>query len=172
MIAQSIANIICATAMISVFIGIFFFTYASKIEQNIVVKRSTEIVNDITDNMKVVIPNSQKEILKNQIVPYLTIPDSLNEADKDVENANAALRSTALKYIVVFAIVCLGIVGIIAFVNKFSFLEIIEENIIILVFVALTEFLFLTFFAQNYITIDANFVKEKLIDSILKVGSS
>ena len=54
----------------------------------------------------------------------------------------------------------------------FSFFEILEENIIVLVFVGITEFLFLTYFAQNYITIDANFVKEKMINTLLKIGLS
>jgi hypothetical protein len=172
MFAKNTANIICATAMISVFIGIFFFTYASKIERNIVVKRSTEIVDDITSNMKMIIPEDQKQIIKNTIVPYLTIPDSLNKADKDVENANNALQKSAIEYIFIFASVCIVIVFCLSMMFKFSFFEIVEENIIVLVFVAITEYIFLTFFAQNYITIDSNFVKGKMIDTLLKIGSS
>jgi len=172
MFAKNTANIICATAMISVFIGIFFFTYASKIEKNIVVKRSTEIVNSITSNMKTIIPENQKQIIKSDIIPYLVIPDSLKQADQDVENANNALQKSAIQYIFIFAAACLIIVFCMSFTFKFSFFEIIEENIIVLVFVAITEYIFLTFFAQNYITIDSNFVKSKMIDTLLKIGSS
>ena len=172
MFTKNAANIICATAMISVFIGIFFFTYASRIEKNIVDKRSTEIVDSITSNMKAIIPESDKQTIKNQVIPFLTIPDSLKQADQNVENANNALQKSAIQYIVIFASVCLIIVLCMSYTFHFSFFEILEENIIVLVFVGITEFLFLTYFAQNYITIDANFVKEKMINTLLKIGLS
>ena len=64
MLAKHAANIIIATAMISVFLGIFFFTYASKVEQKIVVTRSTEIVDDLITTAKNAIPQDKKELIK------------------------------------------------------------------------------------------------------------
>ena len=86
MFAKHAANVIIATAMISVFIGVFFFTYASKIEQDIVVKRTTEIVDSMVSSAQI-IPPSEKALISTQIAPNLTIPASLEQQDAEVAAA-------------------------------------------------------------------------------------
>jgi hypothetical protein len=49
---------------------------------------------------------------------------------------------------------------------NFNFIHLLKENLIILCFVALTEFSFLTFFAQNYLSIDPNIIRRRCITII------
>ena len=171
MFAKHVVNIIIATAMISVFLGIFFFTYAAKVEQKIVVARSTQIVDDLIVTAKNSIPPAQKELIKNEIVPYLTVPDSLEKEDAEVATANKALMKNAFKAIAVFVALCSILVAIISIFFKVPVIDLVKDNLIILIFVGLTEFTFLTFFAQNYITIDSNYVKEKILESLISFGT-
>jgi hypothetical protein len=169
MFAKHAANVIIATAMISVFIGVFFFTYASKIEQDIVVKRTTEIVDSMVSSAQI-IPPSEKALISTQIAPNLTIPASLEQQDAEVAAANKQLMIYAAKAIAIFVSICVIVVGCLVYYYKLPLGELIQNNLIILVFVALTEFIFLTFFAQNYITIDGNYVKKTVVESLISFG--
>ena len=172
MFAKRIANIIIAVALISVFIGVFFFTYAAKIEQKIVVERSAQIAYDLTSTMKETMSARDKELINEQITPFLVIPQSLEQQDKIVQENNKELLNSAIKAIVIFVVLCALVLAALCMFYKIPLFDLIKDNLIILVFVALTEFIFLTFFAQNYITIDSNFVKEKISDSLINFASS
>ena len=170
MLSETITNGILHVVLISVFIGIFFFTYASRVEQNIVKERSREIVRDITNDIKTFAPKGSISFLgkiANQIQP----PD-LREEDKEVEEKNKALLEKATKVLAVLFVVGISVSLFLSYKYGFSFKTLLIHNFIILFFVALTEFSFLTFFAQNYITIDSNFVKYKTLDTLIKFGQS
>jgi hypothetical protein len=170
-LAKHIANIIMATAFISIFLGIFFFTYASKIEEKIVVARSTEIVQDITNSLLLISPE-QKEMLKNAVLPSLQVSSALEEQDQQVKIQNQKLVQKAAIAISIFVVICSIIIGGLVYFYKIPLMDIVKNNLIILCFVALTEFIFLTFYAQYYITIDANFVKKQIADSLLNFASN
>jgi hypothetical protein len=162
---KHIASIICGVSLISVFIVIFFFTYASRIEQKIVQERCAEIVNDLTAGLES-IPKPYKSFLYTQIGPYLTVPPSLESADAQVVEQNKNLLKKSAIFAGSFLVLSFIAVFILSRIFEFSFLGILKTNLIILVFVGITEFSFLTFFAQNYITIDSNFVKETVLKTV------
>jgi len=47
--------------------------------------------------------------------------------------------------------------------------KLIKYNLLALVFIALTEFAFITYFAKHYMTIDVNIIKKAVIDNIVKI---
>lgn len=172
MLVHHVVNIITGTAMISIFLGIFFFTYASRIEQKIVIDRSTEIVQELTSDITNFALPQQINIIKSQIVPNLVIPKSLSLEDQAVQAQNKALVRKTVIYISVFVAICVLIVGGLSFAFHVPLIELIKNNLFILFFVALTEYSFLTFYAKNYVTVDANFVKCKIIDAIIRFGKA
>lgn len=165
MLTKDIAHILCGTSLVSIFIVVFFFTYAAKIEQKIVQERCTEIIDDLT-NVVTQLPPEYKSMISTEIAPYLVVPPSLEDEDRKVEAQNKALMKKAAIFLAVFVAIAFSIIFIMSKMYGFSFLDILKENFLVLIFVALTEFVFLTFFAQNYITIDANFVKEKIVQTV------
>ena len=167
MISKDIANVLCGTSLISVFIVIFFFTYASKIEQKIVEERCTEIVDDLTTPLSS-IPGEYKNLIREKIAPYLTVSPSMEQEDQKVAEQNRMLLKKSVLIVSVFLISAFLIIFILSRIYRFSFIEILENNLLILIFVGITEFVFLTFFAQNYITIDANFIKEKVVTTVVQ----
>lgn len=170
MLAKHIANIIMATAFISIFIGVFFFTYASKIEEKIVVQQSTEIVQDLTSSLLLISPQ-QKQVLKTAVLPSLQVSSELEQQDQEVKIANQELVRNAVKVISIFVLICVLLIGVLAYFFNISIMELVKNNLIILCFVALTEFTFTTFFARYYVTIDANFVKKQLADSLVNFAA-
>ena len=133
---KQLCQIILNVTIISSFIGIFFFTYAATVEKEIIEDQSKTIAVSMANKVKYFIPGD----VKQKIINDLQKPDLSNE-DKDVEKSNKDLRNKAF-----FVLGILFIVGILAtiIVSKIGNVgfHIVKEAIIILLFVALTEFLF------------------------------
>lgn len=162
-----VANTLLSVVLISAFIGIFFFTYASYIENQIVKIRSEEIINDLTNTVITITPKQDREEMNKVIAPYL-IPPDLSQEDKEVEETNKNLEKRAFAFIATFFVIGFSVFLLLAHYYKFSAKRLIHKNLVILIFVAITEFCFLTFIAKHYITIDSNFVKYKILETLMK----
>ena len=162
---KQLCQIILNVTIISSFIGIFFFTYAATVEKEIIEDQSKTIAVSMANKVKYFIPGD----VKQKIINDLQKPDLSNE-DKDVEKTNKDLRNKAF-----FVLGILFIVGILAtiIVSKIGNVgfHIVKEAIIILLFVALTEFLFLNIVTRNYKVADPNFVTSEMLKSIRQVYS-
>lgn len=160
MIASTIANVVLHVILIASFIVMFFFTYGSKVEGEIVKKQCTAIVDDIMADVGVFLP-------ANVQIPTsgLTAPD-MTELDEKVAVANRELMQRTLRLMSIVFVVGFVIIVSMSIAFKFSLKDLLVHNAITLLFVALTEFVFLTFFAKNYITIDASFIKYKALVSL------
>lgn len=167
MISYDIANTILGLILISSFVVIFFFTYGSKVEGEIVKKQSINIVNDLMDTADhVLTPEIKKNIVKDIVAPDMTSEDDI------VKKSNAILMRKAFSVIGIVFVIGIILVTIMSFVYKFSLKDLIIHNLIILVFIGLTEFVFLTFFAQNYITIDSSYIKLRTLQSVQKYAQN
>jgi hypothetical protein len=167
MIVNIIIKTLIPVILISSFIGIFFFTYAAKIEENIVKKQCSQIIEDLSDDIKTMVPSNMLEILYNQIIPKLQAPD-LSKEDTDVKQKNDILLKKVTKLISIFIVGGLAIVIALVWFFKIPVKEILIHSSVSLLFVAIVEYSFLTFFAQNYRTIDSNFVKMQIIQTLIK----
>lgn len=161
-----ICNLLLSVGFISVFIGIFFFTYAKNIEENIIKTQSEFIASNLAKDIRLIIPKEGGgHSIRALIADNLNFPD-MTEEDKKVENNNNQLRKKAYIVLVIGALLLTVLSFIIAKVNRFGFWKIIKNNLIILFFVFITEFEFLTYIGQNFISTDPNFVKNVLLKSI------
>ena len=153
-----IINGIMSVTFISCFIGIFFFTYGTYIEEKNVKSQSELLASDLASNIKLFLPDMSTgvtPILVSQINP----PDQ-SEDDKQAKIHNDEVRNKAI--IVLFSLFVVGL-SVSFLLDRGKFLEYVEHNIIILLAVALTEFVVLTYIAQNYISVDPNFVKNRIL---------
>jgi uncharacterized membrane protein len=171
MIPYEIANIVMNVILISTFIGIFFFSYASMIEEKIVKVRTKQIILDLTNSLHVLTPPNILQDMNSKLSKYL-IPPNLDKENEEVEVNNKILLKKSMKVLGAVFTIGLAIVIVLSIVYKFPLKDIITKNLILLCFVALTEFSFLTFFAQYYITVDANFVKHKILEVLINYGKS
>lgn len=167
MISYRIANILLHVILISAFLVVFFFTYAARVESEIVESQSKAIVKDIADEVKILLPDAYINKLGSSI-DSIQSPDMRDE-DQKVKEANDKLKADVIRVITIVIFIGLTVVWLIShfYGNKqFTFTGIVTHNIIILAFVALTEFVFLNYFARNYISIDSNYVKYVILKTL------
>lgn len=162
---KQLCQIILNVTIISSFIGIFFFTYAATVEKQILEDQSKYISETMADKVKFFLPDN----IKKEIANDLQEPD-LSKEDKDAEESNKKLRNKALVVLGILFIVGILATLTVSKIGNIGF-HIVKEAIIILLFVALTEFLFLNIITRNYKVADPNFVTKEMLKSIRNVYS-
>jgi hypothetical protein len=165
---EDVANIILHVTFISVFIGIFFFTYGSYIEKKIV-KKQVEFLIKSNKNMLIILPPEIKKTLLDEIN---MVKLDFVEEDKKVEEQNKKLKKKAFILFIICLVIGLSIVWKMSNSYNFGFSHLIKENLIILLFVAIVEFSYFTFIAQYYLSIDPNIIKRRLFTSVNNIKSN
>ena len=163
MLIEHISKIILSVVVISAFIGIFFFTYEAKVEERIVKQQSEEIIKDFTSEFRSLLPQPILKDVYNSIEPSLVAPD-LSELDEEVRASNQALVKKATRIIVIFVVIGLLLVALLCFIFRINPRDMIISTTITLLFVAIAEYIFVTYIVQNYSTIDSNFVRQKILN--------
>jgi hypothetical protein len=161
-------KILTNVLLISLFICIFFFTYGSYIEHKILESQIDFLSLDIMNNVKLFGENINSKFKEKLL--ELTPPDLSNE-DENVKNENHKILIKALVAIIFFTTAICSIIYFLYNKSKkdFNIKTIIYQNLILLLFVALTEILFITFFVADYITINTNNVKYNIVQNIEKI---
>ena len=165
MIAEVIANMILQIVLIGTLNIGMYFTYTTSIERRIVESETTRIVQDLTNDIRTILPNDSLAYLNEKISPYLVVPD-LSKDDDDVKKANAKLVYQAVKVLSIAVLIGLIVVLTMSILFNFSIKDLFLHNLGILLVVAIVEIVFLTFIVQYYISVDTNFVKRTVIDTL------
>lgn len=159
-------NVIISVLFISLFIGIFFFTYAAQVEGTIVKNQMKFLSEDVGIYINLLGENVNKKV-KDKI---LALPNvNLDEEDNKVKESNSEVMKKAIIANSVFTIVS---IIIIYFLNKkvnLNIKDVVIKNLIILIFIGLTEYVFLTYFATDFISINPNLVKYSIVENIKKI---
>jgi hypothetical protein len=156
-------NISINIGLISLLLGIFFFTYATVVEENIVKTNAIIGVSNIMDMIGPLLNNDiKKEMLKN-----LTIPDQTKE-DKKVKDDNDALMHNSYSQLLVILDIGLTIGFILCIIFEHSFIKVLGLNLIIVTLVGCTEYIFLNFIPNNYISVDTNFIRYTILTELKK----
>ena len=151
---------------IFIFLCIFFFTYASRIERDIVENQIDFILKDTLGIHTNLLPESVKVFLNNNLNQTTPI-DTVNES-------NDAIKEKTKRILFIFTSVVAAIVGICIvlarqgkpYFKDLKLKRIIIEIIIIIIAIGLTEFGFLTFLAQDFISVDPNELKAHFFENI------
>jgi len=152
----------------SVFIPIFFFTYASKIERDVVVSQVNYIVDDILGDISRIAPQDKKQLLKS-VANEIEAP-ILEDADRKVKQNNDELIHTASIILSVVFVAGMLISYIISRYYEHDYKSIFYENLILLAGIAVVEFVFATFIATKYISGDPNYVRRSVLRSLKEVS--
>lgn len=161
-ISHQIVNIILSVTLIATFIGVFFFTYGKTVEENVVKTQSEFIATSLANDVSMFIGPEQAKFISKQI----TAPD-MSQQDAEVSASNAALQKHAYTILAIAGIIGLLVSYGISRMYDMDFGSLLKSNLIILAGVAMTEYVFLTYIGQNFISADPNFVRYKIL-SVLK----
>jgi len=163
---KEIANIILHVILIATLITVFFFTYATNVEEQIVKNWVDYIVEDLVNDRKI-LPNDAINALKLG-VDSIELPD-MASVDSEVTEKNKKLLDKVTILIVSVLIAGLSFVYFMSKKYNFDFVSLLKHNAIVLVFVGLTEFCFLTYLAKNFRSGDPNHVKKTLLVALKNI---
>lgn len=170
MISKEITNIILNVIFIATFIAIFFFTYGTFVEKSVIKEQVNYAITDLVGNAQFFLTEYQLEMLK-QYIGTIQIPD-MSQADKQAKQHNKKLIIEASIIMGILLIVGIIISVILSIVYKFSFGKLLILNLVILIFIALTEFMFLTFLGKRYKSLDPNFIKVTILETIQNLDAN
>lgn len=164
-IPRAAINILMCVLFASIFLIIFFFTYVNKIEEKVIINNVNYIIDSVLDGILPFIPPQNKKA----IFDYINSLDLKIDKAVDIAfiNSNNKLLQKSVYGITALAIVIITIIAVIYLLNKDKLNpllpQIATENLIIVCFIGLTEFVFLNEFASKFISANSNFVKSNLL---------
>ena len=154
-------NLITSVMFISGFLILFFFTYVERIEKMVIIKQTEDITNYFSENIFKFLSERNKVLL----IKYLNNTSkqkSYIELDEKIKKRNKILiRNTIISMSIVFIILSTVVVRLVLLIKKNkmkAIQDVIKKNIVILIIIALTEFLYVKLVIQNYISFDTNFI--------------
>ena len=159
---QGISNILIGLVLFTVFVSVFYFTYAAAVEGQVVTKQVNILVDSLVGDIGSF----------GVTIPPLVAPD-MSAEDLQVKQNNDALLAQATTTVGIFVgVVALVVVGLWAFQKyyiggEFDVLSIGLSNLVLIVFVGLTEYFYLTFISGNYQSMNPNAVKANILKNIV-----
>ena len=155
-------ELILYITFISIFIGVFYFTYVISVEKQIIKSQASLIANDFAASVNI-LPNNVIKSFKDNIQTTDT-----TKLDVDQIKHNNELRKKT--YDTLFYVFISGILlsYFICEKNHYNYTTFLIKAFIVLVFVGLTEYTFLTMVIKNYISADPNYIKYALLKSLNK----
>uniref|UniRef100_A0A6C0I8E8 Uncharacterized protein n=1 Tax=viral metagenome TaxID=1070528 RepID=A0A6C0I8E8_9ZZZZ len=172
-----VANVLCQVIFFFIFVTIFYFTYAKTVENNVLVNQLDFLIDQsITPEIEFICKNNlyKCEPLITEIAKYLDPNQtSVQRSDNKITEQNNQIMSNAIHIVVITSVIVFLIIFALYFISRtrnsgffkrFNLLNIIFESTVIIIFVAITEFVFLTYFGSRFITVDVNKVKVALLE--------
>ena len=168
---QEIAYIIFGVILIASFISVFFFTYVSKVEGDVVKSQMSRIVNDLVGGSNLILTPDQRKSVGQAIQNNLIVPD-MSAEDAQVRENDNKLKKKALKIFGTIVVCGLLVIAYLYMKYHINFGEILKYSLIILAVVALTEYLFVTEVSKNYEIVDPNYVRYLIVNNFKTYAST
>lgn len=163
---ELVSKVLINVLFISVFIGVFFFTYGSYIEKKVVEEQMIFLSKDVKSLFSLFGKNVNDTITTK--LNQLELPDLSHEDDKAKQN-NIEIKKKAFMFLSLFS---LFVAFLVYFIytkygnNTYELNKIISENIVILFAIGITEFVFITYFGARFISINPSIVKLTILESL------
>jgi len=172
-----VANVLCQVIFFFIFVTIFYFTYAKTVENKVLVNQLDFLIDQsITPEIEFICKNKiyKCDKLLAEIAKYLDPnQSSVQKSDDKITQSNNQIMSNAIHIVVISSVVVFLLIIALYFISKtrnsgffkrFNLFNILFESTVIIIFVAITEFVFLTYFGSRFITVDVNKVKVALLE--------
>ena len=159
---------------------VFFFTYATSVEGEVVKNNVTFMLKNIFGNNLNLLSDDAKKTIQEKIDSIETDSPEFKKVNDQIDASNDEIKKNAfgiLKILVVMVaiVVVLSIIlsknTNIQFFKGLNLGHIFKETVVIALFVGITEYVFLTYFGAKWISVDPNVVKAHLFENMAKVFS-
>lgn len=168
--SKELAIILVNVAFSATFLTIFFFTYASKVEKEVVMNNMSYLTTDLLRDVMMLVPENKEDKVIAAITSIKT-PD-MSAEDNETEKNNKKIFTKAVTAVSIGLFVVLIVTYNMSRKNNFNYSEVIYFCLATVCVIALVEFLFLRLFASKYLAADANFVKYTILDTLQNYGKN
>lgn len=172
------SNVLLHVCFFSVFVCLFFFIGASRIEKSIVQTQIQNTVQELVQEIKNVLPPAERAALATQI-QSITAPDMSSQDQAAADNNKRLVEQSCMVLIPVFVVGLVVVIGAYFGYKKkfkeapqFSLKQMFAHNGIVLAFVFLTELVFMLGIAANYKSLDPQVVKRVVVNSMLSYANN
>ena len=172
---EDYSEIILSIVLFVIFIVIFYFTYGLYMERKVLDKELTHIIDSLKSTTIFMDPNT-KNYLKF-LLQNVKIQDNSDE-DAAIESHNNKIMEKL--YIAIPILFVFGI-GMSYFLSTkwaaklfgghcgtFNYRNVLLKNIIVIIMIALIEFIFITYYASEYISIDTQQVISLFLNKLIE----
>ena len=163
-----IVNILIHVGIMALFLTVFFFTIAQYFEKKIIEDQIDFVIDDFVGNSLKPVKETTKKEIKREINNAFAKQD-FSKVDENVRKENKKISIKAWIFVGILLSIIFVIVVIFGFKYKWEiyYLKFLFNSALIsLIFVAITETLFMFLIAQNYLSADPNEIKLKIIETI------
>ena len=164
-------NILLHVSLMALFVTIFFFTIAQKLEAQIVKDQVSFVVQNLVgQTIELIPPGPGKQKVINNIVSTFPTPEDLKPQDLKVEKSNKEVEETAYKFIGIVLGVAILLLIILAFIGKWTLNDykfLLHSSLVGVLFVGIAEIGFFLTIPVNYISADPNNVRSSVIKTIV-----
>jgi uncharacterized membrane protein len=177
-------NILIHVGVMALFLTIFFFTIAQYFEKKIIQDQIDFVIDDFVGNSLKPVSKTTKDEIRKEINKAFDKQDldeirkeinkafdkqDLSKADENIKKENKKISTKAWIFVSILLAVISVIVLVFGFIyrwDKYYLKFLFNSTLISLIFVAITETLFMFLIAQNYLSADPNNIKTKIIETI------
>ncbi len=166
--AEEIIAILLQVGLITLFIGVFFFTYVSKIERDVTTKQIHYIVDSFTQDFGGLMPASVRASIASKMNSMSA--SNQDELDRKVQKNNDELKSKGIQ-VLILPVLLAAVVMFSYMVNnpiQSSTLYMVAASVIV---VAITYTAFLHMVVNKYLCVDTNHIKLQIVEELQKYAN-
>lgn len=171
-----IVKVTLQLVMIFGFLTLFFFNYVNKVEKEEFVKQVNFVVDDLVYKyLPTTRLSQQQKDLANEQIDKMAEDSAIKSKSENegVERENELTKNKGYTYVISFLLFVITLISVVLVAGYCLDLKHdLKEVLIIVLFVALVEFTFLTVIARNYISADPNAIKRTVADTISKYAET
>lgn len=154
--------------LLTLFIGVFFFSYVSKVERDVTTHQINYIVDAFTKDLAGFVPSPVRRDLAARL-STLDAPDQA-ELDERVKENNAKLQEKGFQVLVIpvfLALIALCSYGLVRRIHGAMLYSVAAS----LVVVAITYMGFLGLVVNQYLAVDTNNIKKRIVEVLQTIAS-
>lgn len=169
---EFIVDVILYVILVFNILTILFFTIVKNVEKEIIQNQINNLLNSIlidenTFDESILYEQQYKFVKQNLIAKINSIPVNQNEEDKIKKNNDEIFKNSMIFLVII------NVIGIICLVflwryQNFDILYYLKKNLVLGIFVFLTEIMFLYVISKNYMYIDEKYIMKNLQQKITK----
>jgi len=170
-LSEHVTAVILQVTVLVVGIACFFFIYGTHIEEQVVKTQVDRLVSSFTEDATVLLRPGEKQSLQD-FMANIPPPANMDAADAQAAENNRKLLKKSVILIgglFITGIIVTLIMGVHYRLNPWS---LAKHSFLGVIACLLTEYVFLTYYAAKYHSLDANSIKKSIIEALQTYANS